>query len=157
MRLLITLLTASLLAASPVMARDIKATTPHVGGSANADLLRLDGNTLFAFAKADLTPAGKQAIDAALKKAPTLLITPLKITGHTDDQGSSKANYDLSFKRAEAVRKYLQAKGHHLAIDVAGRGETEPLVKCNAKLPKAELVKCLQPNRRVDVEVVYGS
>jgi len=36
----------------------------------------------------------------------------------------------------------------------AGMGDSQPVVQCDSKLVKAELIACNQPNRRVEVEVV---
>ena len=55
--------------------------------------------------------------------------------------------------RADAVRDYLVSKGVDKAkIETIGLGEKQPVVQCDQKNFK-ELVACLQPNRRVDVEV----
>ena len=52
-----------------------------------------------------------------------------------------------------AVRDYLVSKGVDKAkIETIGMGEKQPVVQCDQKNMK-ELIACLQPNRRVDVEV----
>ena len=51
------------------------------------------------------------------------------VTGHADTVGSSRANFGLSRRRAEAVRDYLAARGFpSSAIEVRGQGEAQPLV-----------------------------
>lgn len=59
--------------------------------------------------------------------------TKLKLEGHTDDQGSSESNYDLSQRRAQAVVNFLRSKGipQSRFQSVIGKGEDEP-VETNA-------------------------
>jgi OOP family OmpA-OmpF porin len=75
------------------------------------------------------------------------------ISGHTDRLGSPAYNQRLSQRRAEAVRDYLVAQGMPAAqLQARGKGETEPKVTdCKQKLRK-DLVACLAPNRRVELE-----
>ena len=57
-------------------------------------------------------------------------------------------------RRANAVRDYLVAKGIDGArLKAYGKGETNPVVTCTNK-NRAELIKCLEPNRRVEVEQI---
>jgi len=59
----------------------------------------------------------------------------------------------LSQRRADVVRDYLVSKGVDKSkIEAIGMGEKQPVVQCTQKNLK-ELIACLQPNRRVDVEV----
>ena len=55
--------------------------------------------------------------------------TKLKLEGHTDDQGSSESNYDLSQRRAQAVVNFLRGKGipQSRFQSVIGKGEDEPI------------------------------
>ncbi|CAN7744752.1 MULTISPECIES: hypothetical protein [unclassified Variovorax] len=39
------------------------------------------------------------------------------------------------------------------AIRAAGMGERQPVVQCPGTVKTAALVSCLQPNRRVEIEV----
>lgn len=69
------------------------------------------------------------------------------VIGHTDRVGSVAANDALSLKRAEAVQALLVAAGIPAdKLEVAGRGEREPLV------PTADEVAEPQ-NRRVEINV----
>jgi OOP family OmpA-OmpF porin len=74
------------------------------------------------------------------------------VTGHTDRLGTEAYNQKLSQRRADAVRDYLVSKGVDRAkIETLGLGEKQPVVQCDQKNMK-QLIACLQPNRRVDVE-----
>jgi len=117
--------------------------------------ITLDSNVLFVFGKADLKPEGKAAIDSQVigKLAQIQKLEVVIVTGHTDRIGSDAANQKLSEERAKTVGDYLASKGVDKAkIQTIGMGETQPVVKCDQKNQK-ELIACLQPNRRVDVEV----
>ena len=59
---------------------------------------------------------------------------------------------DLSLRRAGSVSDYLiQRSGvDPQAIEIGGRGEAEPLVACEGERGAAA-IRCLAPNRRVDV------
>jgi OOP family OmpA-OmpF porin len=79
----------------------------------------------------------------------------LSIEAHTDNIGSNAANIMLGLDRARAVRDYLVSQGVDKAkIETLGMGKTQPVpgVRCEQKNRK-ELIACLQPHRRVEVEV----
>ena len=119
--------------------------------------ITLASKALFDFDKAVLKPEGKAAIDsqsiAKLKDVQKLEL--VLVTGHTDRIGSQPYNQKLSERRADAVRDYLVSKGVAKdRIETLGMGKTQPVpgVTCTMKNMK-ELIACLQPNRRVEVEV----
>jgi len=119
--------------------------------------ITLASKALFDFDKAVLKPEGKAAIDteiiAKLKDVQKLEL--VLVTGHTDRIGSEEYNQKLSERRADAVRDYLASKGVAKdKIETLGMGKKQPLpgVVCNQKALK-ELIACLAPNRRVEVEV----
>ena len=117
--------------------------------------ITLDSKVLFAFDKADLKPEGKAAIDSQVvgKLAQVQKLEVVLVTGHTDRLGTDAYNQKLSERRADAVRDYLVSKGVDKAkIETIGMGEKQPVVQCDQKNRKA-LIDCLQPNRRVDVQV----
>jgi len=93
-----------------------------------------------------------QQITAAIKGpgSPDRIV----ITGYTDRLGSEAYNQKLSERRAQAVKDYMVANG--VAADrlvAEGKGEADPVVQCDDK-NKAALIKCLAPNRRVEIDEV---
>jgi len=117
--------------------------------------ITLDAKALFDFDKAVLKPEGKTAIDSQVvsKLSQVQTLQVVLVTGHTDRLGSEAYNQSLSTRRADAVRDYLISKGVPKdKIESIGMGEKQPVVQCDQKNRK-ELIACLQPNRRVDVEV----
>ena len=59
-------------------------------------------------------------------------------------------------RRAASVKAYLVGKGVAASrLTAQGKGKSQPVVQCEAKKQKrADLIKCLEPNRRVEVEQV---
>jgi OOP family OmpA-OmpF porin len=115
----------------------------------------LSSTELFGFDSATLNlPQPKlDEIAAALQADPS--ITDVDITGYTDRLGSPKYNQKLSERRANSVREYLVSKGvDGSRLKAYGKGEQNPVVTdCNQK-KRAELIACLAPNRRVEVEQI---
>jgi OOP family OmpA-OmpF porin len=119
--------------------------------------ITLAAKALFDFDKSVLKPEGKAAIDSEvisrLKDVSKLEL--VLVTGHTDRIGTQAYNQKLSERRANTVRDYLVSKGvARDKIETLGMGKTQPVpgVVCNQKALK-ELIVCLAPNRRVEVEV----
>lgn len=76
------------------------------------------------------------------------------IVGYTDRLGSDEYNQKLSERRALAVKEYMVNRGVAAERLVAeGKGEADPVVECTDK-NKAALIKCLTPNRRVEIDEV---
>src|SRR5262249_48521571 len=89
-------------------------------------------------------------IAKALKDNPG--ITNVTITGYADRLGPEAYNLALSKRRAESVRFYLMRQGiEGNRLNLVGKGEADPVVHCDQK-DQAELIKCLEPNRRVVIE-----
>ena len=119
--------------------------------------ITLASKALFDFDKAVLKPEGKAAIDSEIisKLSSVQKLELVLVTGHTDRIGTQQYNQRLSERRADAVRDYLVSKGvPRDKIETLGMGKTQPVpgVVCNQKAMK-ELIACLAPNRRVEVEV----
>ncbi|MEO8675417.1 MAG: MtrB/PioB family outer membrane beta-barrel protein [Casimicrobiaceae bacterium] len=117
--------------------------------------ITLDSKALFDFDKAILKAEGKTAIDSQIvgKLSQLQKLEVILVTGHTDRIGGDAYNQKLSERRADAVRDYLVSKGVPKdKIETIGMGEKQPLVQCDQKGLK-ELIACLQPNRRVEVDV----
>jgi OOP family OmpA-OmpF porin len=119
--------------------------------------ITLASKALFDFDKSDLKPEGRTAIDneivSRLRSVQKLEL--VLVTGHTDRIGTQAYNQRLSERRANTVRDYLVSKGvPRDKIETLGMGKTQPVpgVVCNQKNMK-ELIACLAPNRRVEIEV----
>lgn len=118
----------------------------------------LMADALFAFDKSDaanILPGGMTQLEALAERivAAGEEITAIRITGHTDRLGDDAYNQTLSERRAETVRHVLEGKGVAGGrMFAAGRGETEPVKQCGEQ-PRAALIACLTPNRRVDITV----
>ncbi len=114
----------------------------------------LSAKELFEFDRTELRMPQPRLdeIASALKQNPQ--INDVTITGHTDRLGSDAYNQELSQRRAEKVKQYLAAKGvEPRRLEAVGRGESQPVVDCKDK-GQAALIKCLEPNRRVEVEQI---
>lgn len=127
----------------------------------SAPMLMTDIRSIyFGFGKATLTPDAKSMLNvvAASIKMKGAAVTAVRVAGYADRIGSAAANEKLSKKRADAVRDYLASKGivNAQVVETRWFGDTHPATDCSKKLPKAKLIKCLQPDRRVDVEVESG-
>lgn len=117
--------------------------------------ISLSSDVLFEFDKAELRPEGQKKIDdiaGRLKGANVQLINTI---GHADRIGTEKYNRQLSEKRAEAVKEYLAQKGVETSkVRSEGRGKSDPVTGDQCKgMSGAKLISCLQPDRRVDIEV----
>ncbi|MGA7949568.1 MAG: OmpA family protein [Thiobacillaceae bacterium] len=120
--------------------------------------LTLSGDALFKSGKAsarDLTAEGKKSLDDLADRIKAAgKIDVVKVTGHADKSGKASSNMRLSRARARSVANYLKAKGVRAAKFITvGKGDTQPVKECDMTLPKAEKIACLEPNRRVEVEV----
>jgi len=112
----------------------------------------LTAKELFAFDKWQLEGSVPKLdeIATALKANPD--IKTVTITGYTDRLGTDEYNRALSKRRAESVRFYLMRQGvDGNRLQVVPRGEENPVVTCHQKEVN-ELIRCLEPNRRIEIE-----
>jgi OOP family OmpA-OmpF porin len=123
---------------------------------AAAKTLVITSTELFVFNKSTLTPAAKELVDkevvARLNEFATVQF--INVNGHTDRLGSSQYNQKLSERRAETIKAYLVSKGTDASkIETYGFGKTVPVKSCPDQKDRKALIACLQPNRRVEVEI----
>lgn len=119
--------------------------------------LTLAADTLFDFNKAVVKPDGKTKLDQLVARIKGVNIDAVIVVGHTDRIGSNAYNMKLSQRRADAVKAYLVSKGIPAnRIHSEGKGKNQPKTKPGqCKGPKsAKVIACLQPDRRVEVEIV---
>lgn len=128
---------------------------------------------LFATGKAELLTTAPLE-ELATKLGTLSAVDIVLITGHTDQTGQAVKNLALSLARANSVKAYLVSKGIPAErIRTEGRGALEPIVpisQCTTSVKKklksgktvmrqqsmkgAALGQCLQPNRRIVVQVL---
>lgn len=122
-----------------------------------AEKIKLSADALFDFDKAVLKPAGRQALDELAAQAQQVNLEVILAVGHTDRIGSDTYNQKLSERRAEAVKAYLVSKGiDSNRVYTEGKGEAQPVTgnQCDNVRGRTALIACLQPDRRVEVEVI---
>jgi OOP family OmpA-OmpF porin len=130
---------------------------PPAVPQATAEKIKLSADALFDFDKAVLKPAGKQALDELAAKVGQINLEVILAVGHTDRIGSDSYNQGLSERRANAVKEYLVSKGiESNRIYTEGKGEAQPVTgtQCDSVRGRTALISCLQPDRRVEVEVI---
>lgn len=118
----------------------------------------LKADTLFAFDKADLSARGKESLDGlvdGLMAHAKHKDRTINVHGYTDRLGSDSYNQRLSERRAQTVRDYLVGKGLPFdQVTAQGHGEADPVTtSCVGESATRELIDCLQPDRRVVIDV----
>ncbi|MDP9909519.1 MULTISPECIES: OmpA family protein [Variovorax] len=144
------------LLAQPPAATPIPASTklaPPQKVTLNADgLFRFDGASL-----TDLQPAGRARLEhlAVELRNNFRSLHYIVVTGHTDRLGGDAYNEALSLERANTVRDLLVQQGlDRKLIRTAGMGKRQPVVSdCEGSRSTPALLQCLQPNRRVELDI----
>jgi OOP family OmpA-OmpF porin len=119
--------------------------------------VRLNADFLFDFNQAVLKPEGRSALDGVAAQAKELQLEVVIVTGHTDRIGGDAYNQRLSERRAATVKDYMVGQGIDASrIYTEGKGRTQPVTgtQCNNVTPRQALINCLQPDRRVDIEII---
>jgi OmpA-OmpF porin, OOP family len=120
----------------------------------------LSSDVLFEFGKATLREGGKQKLDELAGRIGDAQVEEIVAVGHADRIDSDARNQKLSEERANAVKAYLVDKGmNEQLVKAEGKGESQPVTgEACAKMgaerkTNRKLVDCLQPDRRVEIEV----
>ena len=138
-------------AAAPVVLAPATANTPVRRVSFSAD-------SLFGFDQSEVTELGKASLDRFSAELAQIQFDVITVEGHTDRLGAVVYNERLSLKRAQAVRNYL-TKASRIdprKVTAIAKASTVAVTKpgeCKGNKPTADLIACLQPDRRVEVEV----
>ncbi|MDY7374760.1 OmpA family protein [Acinetobacter oleivorans] len=115
-------------------------------------LFRFDGSTLN-----DLLPKGRQEVMDLTSKISKgyVSVSQIKLVGHTDRLGNDNYNNQLAQKRADTVRNLLIQNGvPDRIISATSAGKTQPVTDGCPNVKSHESLKaCLQPDRRVTVEI----
>jgi outer membrane protein OmpA-like peptidoglycan-associated protein len=111
------------------------------------DRIKIARNIQYDVDKDEIRPESFIVLDAVANIINTHPeITGVIVEGHTDNQGSFDHNRGLSERRANAVVRYLAAKGIKQPIQAAGYGATAPVCMTNDETCRAQ-------NRRVEFKV----
>jgi outer membrane protein OmpA-like peptidoglycan-associated protein len=95
----------------------------------------------------DLLAPAQSRLDTVAQALAAYPDRNILIEGHTDDRGSDATNQQLSQKRADAVREYLESRGVPAErMRSVGRGESNPIASNESAEGRAN-------NRRVEVVV----
>jgi outer membrane protein OmpA-like peptidoglycan-associated protein len=114
-------------------------------------VITLSGSVLFASDKSALLPAAQNRLNQVANALMETKERKLTVEGHTDSQGSSSYNQDLSQKRADAVRSYLISRGYPGdLIQAHGIGKDRPIASNATSEGRAN-------NRRVEIIVDHAS
>ncbi len=117
-----------------------------------------DRTVYFNFNDSTLTEAARAKLDSLLGILKSdKEIQSVSIVGYADRIGSHSYNQALSRKRALSVKDYLASNGYSNASVTKTRwvGKTKSNTSCSGKLGHNDLVACLSPDRKVEVEVNY--
>jgi OOP family OmpA-OmpF porin len=113
----------------------------------SGETMRLN-NLIFPQGKAIIDPKSFDELDevAQMMKENSKMV--IQLEGHTDNQGSAKANLKLSEDRVEAVKKYLSSKGISKdRVKTKAYGGSQPLSNEMTQEARAK-------NRRVEMRIL---
>ena len=113
--------------------------------------------SFYSFDQSELRAGGMSALDAFARDLSGARYEMITVQGHADRLGSVEYNQTLSLARTEAVKGYLVGTGKLDAqrISAVGKSESEPVTlpaDCMGPM-SAMVIQCLQPDRRVNIEV----
>jgi OOP family OmpA-OmpF porin len=114
----------------------------------------LSADALFPFDRgniSDITSSGRAELAKIAAYLRSNRFHHVEVRGYTDRLGTHSYNLDLSQRRASAVKSILVEEGIPAEkIQAEGLGEQDAIVQCRSG-GGAELIQCLQPNRRVEI------
>jgi OOP family OmpA-OmpF porin len=138
---------------------EAKAAPAATGVKPAAAKVTLAADALFDFNKSVLRAEGKAALDKLVNDVKGIKLEVIIAVGHADRIGKDTYNQKLSERRAAAVKDYLVGKGVEAnRVYAEGKGEKQPKTtdaQCGKSVAKSKkLIDCLQPDRRVEIEVI---
>ena len=159
-RLVTVFLLSSIL--TPVYAADTPA-TPEVAGNQHSQVDEIQTINC---------PPSRKFLSDSVRSQLLALASHLKgknnvrmeIAGHVDEQKLSAVTLamygdkvGLSKARAKQAADFLHAQPGlaDVVIEISGKGDSEPKVRCGKKLSKEKYGECLAPNRRVEIHIRY--
>jgi OOP family OmpA-OmpF porin len=109
----------------------------------------------FDFDRYVIRPDARSNLDDMVGKLRNVNLEVIIAVGHADRIGSDAYNMKLSVRRADSVKAYLVSKGVAASrVYTEGKGERQPVKDCKGEGKTKELIACLAPNRRAELEAV---
>jgi OOP family OmpA-OmpF porin len=109
----------------------------------------------FDFDRYVIRPDARSKLDDLVSKLRTVNLEVIIAVGHADRLGGDAYNMKLSVRRADSTKAYLVSKGIAASrVYTEGKGERQPVKDCKGNAKTKELIACLEPNRRADIEAV---
>ncbi len=137
----------------------IAKTDPCAKHHGAVDSVKMDERKIyFDFDKAALKSSEHTKLQKVAGELKDNNVKKITIIGYTDKMGSEGHNLVLSENRAQAVNKYLntllELKGS--MVEIKGLGKSHQVQECPNIQEREELIMCLAPNRRVEIEIDYN-
>lgn len=115
-----------------------------------------EARPLFEFDKSDVRADEQYKLESFMSELSGAEFETVWVVGHADRIGTNEYNQGLSERRAGSVKAFLVNLGlSGDKISASGRGESMPVTtdaECSG-LRGQELIRCFQPDRRVEVSV----
>ena len=109
----------------------------------------------FDFDRYVIRPDARGRLDDMVGKLRNVNLEVIIAVGHADRIGGDAYNMKLSVRRADSVKAYLVSKGVAASrVYTEGKGERQPVKDCKGDGKTKELIACLAPNRRAELEAV---
>lgn len=144
---------------APTIINNIVQQAPAAPVTELQETFELSTDALFEFNKfavSDIRVDGRVKLDSlvgTIKSYESKGRVAVYIIGHTDRLGDESYNLNLSKKRADSVAGYLLSKGiKPTSLNAVGAGEYLPVKQCYSGT-RSQLIDCLMPNRRVEVQI----
>jgi OmpA-OmpF porin, OOP family len=113
----------------------------------------------FDFNKSDLNAESFTKLDTLIDAVVASKgVQKVTVVGFADDIGSADYNQALSEKRSGVVESYIDTKVTipTEAKVISAQGENNPTTSCPTTMKRAERIKCLAADRRVEVQFTYA-
>jgi outer membrane protein OmpA-like peptidoglycan-associated protein len=131
-------------------AAEIKQTVPGatVTRAGEGILVKFDSGILFDVDKTNLKADAQNSLRQLAISLQNNPQTNILVIGHTDSTGTAAHNMDLSVRRADAVKFFIDQQGvSGQRLSPQGKGETEPIESNSTPQGRAQ-------NRRVEIVIV---
>lgn len=121
------------------------------------DQFELATDGLFKFDRSginDMNAEGRQNLQSIVDRIKSLdSLDGITVQAHADRLGTPAYNMRLSQRRADTVKSYFISQGVPASlINAVGVGASQPVKTCS-DMARAQLISCLAPNRRVEIQI----